>query len=134
AREESSERIAAHEKPKALPFAEMQNAHCRHVQVVFARLQKLVPRIRAENVDERLARMTAGSEARARDDIGGLVSQQRNFSRLRAVGGRSVEAEKAMLSANLAGPVEPLDTDVIEIAGAVHRRARIRLGDGQNVG
>ena len=38
AREESSERIAAHEKPKALPFAEMQNSQCRHVQVVFARL------------------------------------------------------------------------------------------------
>ena len=39
-----------------------------------------------------------------------------------------------MLAADLAGGVEALDADVVEIAGTVHGRARVRLGDDQEVG
>src|SRR3954471_20877333 len=44
------------------------------------------------------------------------------------------QAEKTMLAAYVTGGVEPLDGDVVEEAGTVHRRARRRLRDDDELG
>jgi hypothetical protein len=95
----------------------MQDAHRRRVQIVLACLQQLVARIGLEYVDERLAGVAAGGEPCARDNVGGLVPKQRNVGWLSAVGGRCIKAKEAMLAADLALRVEPLDPDVIESPG-----------------
>ena len=62
-----------------------------------------------------------------------LRPQQRNVGGVRAVRGRRVETEEAVLAADLAGGVVALDPDVVHVAGAVHRRSRVRLGQDQQV-
>ncbi len=134
ANEKTLEGIAPHEQTEALPLAEMQNAHRRAQQLVLARLEQLVARIARENVEQRLAGVAAGGDARPGDDVGRLPAQERNVRRIRAVRGRRVQAEEAMLAADVAGGVEALDADVVEIARAVHGRAGVGLRDDQEVG
>ena len=132
--EEALEHVAAHEQPEPLPLAEVQDAHRRGEQLVFADLEQLVARVVVEDVDERLARVAALREARPRDDVRDLPAQHRNVGRLGAVSPRRVQAEKSMLAADLAGGIEALDADVVEIPGAMDGRARVRLRHDQEVG
>ncbi len=133
AREEALEHVAPDEEAETLPLAEMQDPHRRREELVLADLEELVARVVVEDVDERLARVPALREARSRDDVRNLQAQHRNVGRLGPVGPRRVQAEKSMLAADVARVVEALDADVVEIAGAMDRRARVRLRHDQEV-
>ena len=134
AHEETLEGIAPHEQPEPLPLAEVQDAHRRAQQLVLARLEQLVARIARENVEQRLAGVAAGRDPRPGNDVGRLAAQEWNIRRTGAVRGRGIQTEEAMLAAHIARCVEAFDADIIQIAGAVHGRARIGLGDDQEVG
>jgi hypothetical protein len=57
--QEAFERITAHEQPKPLPLAKMQDPHRMAQQVVLADLEQLVTRIRFEDVGKRLGGVAA---------------------------------------------------------------------------
>ena len=91
-------------------------------------LEQLVARVRLEDLDHRLVVVAAGQEAGAVEHGLHLPPQQRDLPRARAVDGVGEEAEEAALRLHLAGFVEPLDADVVEIGRPVHGRPRVRLG------
>ena len=62
-----------------------------------------------------------------------LVPQHRDLPWARAVGGVGIEPEKAPLACDLAGRVEQLHPDVVEVRGPVHGRPRVGLGQGEQV-
>src|SRR5207244_680116 len=70
-----------------------------------------------------LVRVAAWSQLGSRDDIRSLAPKQWYVARVRAVGGRCEQAEKAVLADDLTAGVEALDRYVIEIAGPVDCRA-----------
>src|SRR5439155_17819147 len=120
---EALEGIAADEKPKPLPISQMQNPHRGAKQILFGGLEKLVARVCFENIDESLVRVAAWSQLGPRDDIRRLAPKQWYVARIRAVGRRCEQAEKAVLADDLTAGVEALDRYVIEIAGPVDCRA-----------
>ena len=116
-----------------MPLAKVQNPDRRAQQIVLGRLEQLVARIVVEDVDQRLAGVTSGSQARALDNICGLAPQQRDVSGFCAVRGRCEQPEEAVLAAHLAFRVEALDGDIVEIARPMHRRARRGSGHDQEL-
>ena len=125
--------VLAHQQAQPLALAELQDRHRVALQVVGADLQQLVARIGLEDRGERLAAVARGQERGALHDRGELAPQQRHLARVRRVGSVGVEAEEARLAAHLALGVEVLDADVVEMAGPVHGRARVRLGEQQDL-
>src|SRR6266542_3298290 len=111
--QEATERIAPNEEAKALPVAEMENPRRRAQELVFAGLKELVARIRFEDVPQCLARVAAGRHTRPCDDVRGLAPEQRDFNGIRAVGGRRVEAQEAVLATHFALGIETLDADIV---------------------
>ena len=61
------------------------------------------------------------------------LAHQRDFPRTAVVGAGGVQAEEALLGDRLALGVELEHADVIHVAGAMHGRARIGLGQDQRV-
>src|SRR5262249_7398169 len=123
------EGVAPHEEAKSLPRAQVQDPRHYPQQLRLADLEQLVARVGLDDVEQRLAGVAAGQDAGARDNVRRLSAQQWNLRRFGAVSGRSEQTEKTMLAAVLALTVEAFDADVIEIAGAMHGRARVGLGD-----
>ena len=72
-------------------------------------------------------------EARPLDHPLRLAPEHRDLPRARAVGGVRVEPEEAPLAGHLAGRVEALDADVVEVRRAVHGRPRVRLRQVEQV-
>src|SRR6266536_5375286 len=118
--QEAAERIAPDEEAKALPVAEMENPRRRAQELVFAGLKELVARIRFEDVAQRLARVAAGRHARTGDDVRRLAAEQRDFGGIRAVCGRRVEAQEAVLATHFAPGIEALDADIVEVTWSMH--------------
>ena len=84
-----------------------------------------------EHVRQRLAGMAARIEAGARLDGRDLAAQIRNAVRGARIGGRGEKSDDPMLADQIAGRVEALDADIVEIDAPVHARMNIRLGDDQ---
>ena len=131
--EEAAERVAADEEPNALPLAEVEDPERDLEELVLRDLEELVARVRLEDLDERLVVVAALRQARALDHPLRLAAEDRDLPRARAVGGVRVEAEEAPLAGDLAGGVEALDADVVEVRGPVHGRARVRLRQVEEV-
>jgi hypothetical protein len=125
--------ILAHEQAQALALAELQDRHGIAVEIIGADLQELVARIGLEDRGERLAAVAGGQEPGARDHLGDLAPHERHLRRVLGVRGVRIEAKEARLAAHLALRVEMLDPDIVELARSVHRRARIRLGEHQEL-
>src|SRR5207302_10684907 len=94
ARQKTLEGIAAHEQPETLPLAQMQNTHRGTQQIVFRNLEQLVAWVVFKDVDQRLVGVASWYQDRARDDVGGLATQQRNVRRLGVVGSRRKQSQK----------------------------------------
>jgi hypothetical protein len=114
-----------------LPFTEPQNANHRGQQLVLGRLKQLVARIVGQDVGQRLGGVAARYNAGAHRDVGGLAAQQWDLGRFGTVGDRREQAEKAILTADVALGIEALDRYVVEIAWTINGGPRGRLGDDQ---
>ena len=130
---ETLESIAADEQPEALAHAEPEDPHRLLEQVVFADLHQLVARIGVQDVLELLRRVASRRQPGAGAHVGDLAPEHRDFSRCRPVCRVRVQTDEAVLAADLAVGVVALDADVVEVAGAMHGRTRVRLGDDQDV-
>jgi hypothetical protein len=125
--------VAVQEQPRALALAQPQDAGGDAVQVVDTDLEQLVARKLLEDGDQGLGRVAARQETGARRHGGDLAPQQRDVDRLGAVGHRGEQAQEAAFADDLATLVEALDADVVEMAGPVHRGARVGLGQHQHM-
>ena len=127
ARDVASERIAVHEQGDVRPLLQAQHAHRRRQQVVLRHAEQLVARQRLEDVQQRLAVMAGGRQARPDDDVAHLAAQQRDVARRAVVGDRGEQPDEQPLADHLAVLVEPLHPDRVELHRAVHGRAPVRL-------
>ena len=134
AREEAVEGVAADEQAQPLARAQVQDPHADPVEVVDRDLEQLVAREALEDLDQGLLVVALGGERRALAHGLDLAPQDRYLARARLVGGVRVEPEEAPLAGHVAVGVEALDADVVEIGRAVDRRARVRLGQVDQVG
>ncbi len=111
----------------------MQDAERGIEQLLLRDLEELVARVGLEDVLERFPCMTAARDPGARLDVRHLAAQHGDLGRRRVIRGVGIKPEEAVLAADLAALVVTLDADVVEIARAVHCRARVRLGDDDQV-
>ena len=126
--EEAAEHVATDEEPDAAALAEMEDAERDLEQLLVCDLEQLVPRVRLEDLDQRLVVVAAGQQPGAIEHVLHLPAQQGDLPRACAVDGVGEEPEEAAFRFHLAGLVEPLHTDIVEIGRPVHGRARVRLG------
>ncbi len=130
-REEAGERVSADEEPHAPALVEVEDAERGLEQLVLRDLEQLVARVRLEDLDQRLVVVTALREPRSLDDALSLAAENGDLPRALAVGGVRVEPEEPPLAGDLAGGVEALHADVVEVRGPVHGRPRVRLRQGE---
>ncbi len=129
--EEAAPRVAAYEEAHPPALAQVEDAHRDLEELVLADLEELVAGVRLEDVLEALVRMASAREAGPLEDARHLPLENRDLAGPGAVGDRRVEAEEPPLAANLAGVVELLDADVVEVRRAMDRGARVRLRERQ---
>ena len=132
--DEAAVGVAPHQHARLLALPEPQDRDRVHEQLVGIDLHQLVARVILEDRGKRLAVVAGRQEARARENLRDLAAQHGNRARVRGVHGVRVEPEHAPLSAHAALGVEALDADVVEVTGAMHRSARVRLGQHQQLG
>ena len=128
-RDETLERIVAHEHANPPALLDAENAEADLEQRVRIDLEQLVARIGFEDVLQGLVVMPVGREARALEHALHLAAQQRNFERAAVIGGRGEEADEAAFANHPAGGLEQLETDDVHRHAAVHGGAHRGLCD-----
>ena len=131
--DEAFECVPADEQPHAPALAQVEDPECGLEELVLRDLEQLVARVGLEDVEERLVVVASLQEAGALDHPLRLAPEHGDLPGAGAVGGVRVEPEEAPLAGHLAGVVEPLDPDVVEVGGTVHGRPRVRLRQAERV-
>ena len=121
--------VAAQEQPQLPALLQVQHAQRGGGEVVAADLEQLVARVGLEDLQQVLARVAVAAEPAAGQHLGGLAPQHRDALDALVVRGRGEQAEEPPLPHDLAGLVEGLHPDVVEVGRAVHRGAAVGLGD-----
>ncbi len=98
-------------------------------QLVDGRLEELVSGVGLEDVHQRLAAVARRRVAGPLDKGAGLVGQHGDAGQALGVGRRAEQAEEPAFPDDLPVVAEGLEPDVVEVRRAVHRAARVRLGD-----
>ena len=124
-------RVAAQEHPQLPPTGHPQHADHRVVEVVGLDLEQLVARVGLQDLQQVLAGVAAQAQARAVEHLGDLPPHHRQLLHAGPVRGGGEQAQEAPLPDHLAGLVEDLEADVVEVRRAVHRGTRVGLGDDE---
>ena len=132
-RMEATIAVAAQEQAAAHPLLQAEHAGGQAVEFILGRLEQLVARQRLEDVLERLATVPVGLEARPAHHVLVALAYQRDVPGAAVVRARGVQAEEALLGHGAPIGVEAEYTDVVHVAGTVHGRARIGLGQHQHL-
>ena len=114
--------VASHEQAHAAAFVEIDDAAHDGDELGRRRLEQFVAREGLDDVDHGLGVVALRRQAEMLDHRVELAAQQRNLRGRRVIGARGPQAEKAMFAGDIAGGIEGLDADVVEITGAMHRR------------
>ena len=133
ARQVAAVGVAADEEAQLPALPQMQDGLGDRKQLLDRGLEQLVARVVLEDVDERLAAVAQRLEARPLEQLGRLVPQDRDADQALGVGGRAEQPEEPLLAVDLAGGVEGLDPDIVEVDRPVDRRPRVRLRDDQQL-
>ena len=96
-------------------------------ELLGACLEQLIARIRLKELAQVLRAMRARHEAEAVGDPVNKLPEDRYLSHALVVGGCREKPEESPLTDDLTRGVEHLDPDVVEVGGAVHGGARVRL-------
>ena len=120
---EALERVGAYEQPDLLAFLQFDDAHGRREEIVGLGLQQLVLGTGVEHVEQHLAGVARGRQARAPHDGIDLVAHERDRARPRHVCLRGIQPQDAPLAHDLAGRVEAAYADVVQVGGPMHGRA-----------
>ena len=123
--------VRPHEEAQLPPFPGVQHRLRDRDQLVQRRLEQLVPRVGLEHVHERLAGVAHRVCTGRLDHRVGLLAHHRDAGQRLRVGGGAEEPEEAPLPHDLAGLVERLDADVVEVDGPVDGRLGVRLREDQ---
>ena len=108
------------------------HGHRHRGELVGPDLEQLVARIRLEELQDVLAAVGAGREARLVDDLIHRLAQERDLPHRVGVGRCRIEAEESPLSRDATLVVESLHADVVEVGRSVHRRATVRGGEDED--
>ncbi len=92
-------------------------------------LEEVVARVVLEDREQILEVVAREREAGAGHHLGDLAPQHRHVGRARGVRRRRVQPEEPVLADHVARGVVALHADVVEVRRAVHRRARVGLGE-----
>ena len=130
-RHETVEAVAPRQHAHARPFVELQDGEREAIERVFVDLEQFVARIMLQHVGQRLAGMTVGIEAGALLDARDLAAEIRNAVRGARIGGGGEQPDDALFADQIAGFVETLDADIVEIHAPMHARMNVGLGDDQ---
>ena len=130
-RDEAVETVAPRQHAHARPLVELHDGDGEMVKRVLVDLEQFVARIVLEHVGQHLAEVARAFEAGAFLDVGDLAAQIRDAVRRARIGGGGEQADDAELADQIAGGVEALDADVIEIDAPVHVGVDVGLGDDQ---
>ncbi|MNX83889.1 hypothetical protein D3C86_1156680 [compost metagenome] len=128
ARDKAVEAVAPHKEPDALVLLQPQDADGDLEQLVLVGLEQVIARILLEDGDQRLVQVALGQEAGARQDIGALAPRQRDLAGADHIGRGRVQPHEAPFAEQLAVGVEQLHAHIVEVAGPMHGRARVGLG------
>ncbi len=126
--------VAAHEQPDAAAFVQIDDATHDGDELGSRSLEQLVAREGFDDIDHRLGVMALRWQPEMFDHRIELAPQERNVRRRRVVGARRPQAEEAMFTGDIAGGIEGLDADVIDVTGTMNGRGGVRLGEHQQVG
>src|SRR5271166_4881672 len=127
------QRIATNKQRDPLPLLQIENADDRVVQLIFIGLEKLVAWIGIEDVRQSLAVVAHRRQAGALDDVANLEPQQRDRTRVPAIGDRGEEAKKQRYPDDFSAWAEAAHSDRIHMRGAVHRRPAVRFGNDEKL-
>ena len=127
------EGVATQQQAHPRPLLQPEDARHQTDQIRHAGLEQLVPREGFQDVLQRLAVMAVGRQREVLHDLRDLVTHQRNFAGCAVIGGGGPQSDKAALADQPAAGIEVLHADVIEVAGAMHRRLQVGLGDEHQV-
>ena len=130
ARVEAPVDVAPDEDAHLAAIAEAQYAERRLQQRVLVDLEELVPRVLLQHGEEVLVHVAVRPEAGALHHARDALAQQRHLARVGVVSRGRIEPDETALADHLAGGVEALHADVVEVAGPMDGRARIRAADG----
>jgi hypothetical protein len=123
--------VAAQEEPDLLALAQPQHAERDRQQLLDGDLEQLGAGEGLQDLDEVLAVVAGERDARAAQHLVQLGAQHRDAGDRLVVGDVGEQAEEAALADHLAGLVEQLHPDVVEVRRAVHGRLAVRLGDDE---
>ena len=125
--------IAPREQAYRAPLVQVDDTAGDPDQILEARLEKLVPRIGFQHVEDGFAVMTVRVDAEVLDDAIDLAPQQRDVARTEVIGGGGPQPEEAVLAGDPAAGIEGLDARVVEILGAMHGRDGVGLGQDEEL-
>ena len=133
-RPETPVAIAAQEQLAAHALLQAQDAHRGARQLVLARLEQFLARQRLQDMAQRLAAMAVGRQAGLAHDVLVALAHQRDLPRAAVVGAGGEQAQEALLAGDAAVGVEGQHADVVHVTLAMHRGARIGLGQDHRLG
>ncbi len=131
--DETTVLVAAQEQAAAHALLQAQHAHGSAEQFVLAGLEQFFARQGFQDVAQGLAAVAGRGQARLLHHVLVALAHQRDFPRATVVGAGGEQAEEALLADDLALGVEFQHADVVHVAGAVHARTGIGLGQDQRV-
>ena len=132
-REEPSITVATQEQLAAPAILQAEDAHAGLQQFLGTGLEQFIARQGFDDVSQRLAVVAVRTETRALHDLLMALPHDRDIPRAAVVRTGGVQAEEALFDDRLAMGVVHQHADVIHVAGAVHGRARIGLGQDQRL-
>ena len=133
-RHEALEIVLADEQRHPLAILQVQDSEARVEQTVLRYLEEFVPREGLQDIHEGLAVVAPARESGALDDVFQLAPQERNVAGTADIGDGREQADEHVLADYVSLGVEALDADGVQVHGAVHRRAQIRLRHHEQIG
>ena len=103
------------------------------VQIFGGGLEQLVTRIGLQNLEQVPARVTVGGESAGGQNLVNLGVDDGNAQHRLVVGARCEQPQETLLASDFAFGIEYLDAHVVQMSRTVHRRARVGLGEDQQV-
>ena len=131
--DETAVLVTAQEQAAAHALLQAQHAHGGAEQFVLAGLEQLFARQGFQDVAQGLAAVAARCQAGLAHHVFVALAHQRDFPRAAVVGAGGEQAQEALFADDLAFGVEFQHADVIHVAGAMHARTGIGLGQDQRV-
>ena len=131
--QEAAVAVTAQEQPELAALARVHDRVGDRHQVVDRGLEELVARVGLQHVHQRLAGVAVRLVAGPLDHLLGLLAQHRDPVHGLGVRRGGEQAEDAALPHHVAGGVELLHADVVEVHGTVHGCPRVGLGQHQEV-